>query len=325
MIDQSNKKSVELEAKSFLIAALYHFVNLEKIENWQKKFQNICTKNSLFGTILIAPEGINGTIAGRHNNIISFVTWLHQQIEFENTEIKYSQNNICPFNRMKVRLKKEIVTMGKPDICPSKSRGIYVKPSEWNKFISSPDVLIVDTRNDYEVAIGKFKNAINPNTTSFREFPRWADKFSSKKQDKKQVKIAMYCTGGIRCEKSTAYLKKIGFEEVYHLEGGILKYFEEVPSNQSLWQGECFVFDNRVSVNHKLEKGSYALCNACRHPLSLDDMKSASYQNGISCPHCISRTTTKQKERFRERQKQIEIAQKRGKKHLGAELRNDKY
>ena len=317
MIDQANIETFELEQKPFLIAALYHFVSLEKTKVWQKRFEQICAKHSLFGTILIASEGINGTIAGNHENVNDFVTWLHNQTEFKNVEIKYSQGNSCPFNRMKVRLKKEIVTMGKPQINPSKLKGVYIEPSDWNEFISSPEVLVIDTRNEYEVAIGKFKNAVSPKTNSFRDFPNWADKLALSEKSKKQRKIAMYCTGGIRCEKSTAYLKKLGFDEVYHLKGGILKYFEDVPSNDSLWQGECFVFDNRVSVDHSLQKGTYELCNACRHPLSEDDITSSSYQTGISCPHCISKTTTQQKERFKERQKQIKLAQKRGQKHIG--------
>ncbi len=318
MTNQVDKKYFDLEQKPFLIVAFYHFVNLEKIESWQRQFKKICAKYSLFGTILIAREGINGTIAGNHNGINSFVIWLREQSEFKKIAIKYSQNDICPFNRMKVRLKKEIVTMGKPDINPSNSRGVYIKPQDWNELILSPDVLVIDTRNVYEVEIGRFKNALNPSTKSFRDFPKWADNFALSKKNKKKSKIAMYCTGGIRCEKSTAYLKKIGFDEVYHLKGGILKYLEEVPLSQSLWQGECFVFDNRVSVNHKLQKGAYALCNACRHPLSDNEIKSSSYQSGISCPYCISKTTSQQKERFKERQKQIKLARYRGQKHIGA-------
>ena len=325
MTDQANKNKFEIKQKSFLIIAFYHFVSLEKVGLWQAKIKKICSDNSLLGTILIAPEGINGAIAGDHIGINDFVDWLHEKTEFEKIEIKYSQDNNCPFNRMKVRLKKEIVTMGKPDIDPSNSKGVYIKPCDWNEFISSPDVLIIDTRNDYEVAIGKFKNAIDPDTTSFRDFPQWAENFALKTKNKKYNKIAMYCTGGIRCEKSTAYLKKIGFDEVYHLKGGILKYLEEVPSNQSLWHGECFVFDNRVSVNHKLQKGAYSLCNACRHPLSEKEVKSSSYQKGISCPYCILKTTNQQKERFKERQKQIELARKRGHKHIGAQLKRSKY
>ena len=316
------KKALEMIKRSeetpFLIAALYHFVSLNKIDEWQTKIKNCCDEQSLFGTILIAPEGINGTIAGSHKGIDNFVNWLCNQPQFKELEIKYSQNESCPFHRMKVRLKKEIVTMGKPDINPSKSRGIYVKPQDWNNLISSPDVLVVDTRNDYEIAIGQFKDAINPNTTSFRGFPNWADNFASQRKNIKPTKIAMYCTGGIRCEKSTAYMKRLGFDEVYHLQGGILKYFEEVPSNESLWQGECFVFDDRVSVDHTLEKGAYTLCNACRQPLSEADLETSSYQPGISCPKCISKTSPKQKERFKERQKQVKLAQRRGQKHIGA-------
>ncbi len=306
--------------RPFLIAALYHFVKLDKIEDWKHYFSNICTKNSLFGTILIAPEGINGTIAGSRQGIKNFVKWLYEHPEFTQTEIKYSEDESCPFHRMKVRVKREIVTMGEPDINPSIIKGVYVKPQDWNKLISSPDVLVVDTRNQYEVAIGKFANAVDPNTTSFREFPKWANDFASKPKHEKSTKIAMYCTGGIRCEKSTAYMKKLGFDKVYHLQGGILKYLEEVPAKESLWQGECFVFDNRVSVDQELQKGNYSLCHACRHPLSNTDLNSDGYHAGISCPHCITKTTNEQKERFKERQKQIKLARKRGQKHIGSHI-----
>ena len=224
MTEQTHKKNSKTKQNQpYLIAALYHFVSLDNIEDWQQSFKNICAENNLFGTILIAPEGINGTIAGSHQNIENFVSWLHEHPEFKQTEIKYSEEHSCPFHRMKVRLKREIVTMGEPDINPSETKGMYVKPKDWNELISSPDVLVVDTRNDYEVAIGKFSKAVDPNTTSFREFPKWADEFASTQEHTKPTKIAMYCTGGIRCEKSTAYMKKIGFEEVYHLQGGILK------------------------------------------------------------------------------------------------------
>ena len=322
MKEQTHKKAYGIKRKRpYLIAALYKFASLHSIDGWQQSFKDICAENNLFGTILIAPEGINGTIAGSHQNIEKFVAWLYEYPEFKQTEIKYSEENNCPFHRMKVRLKREIVTMGEPHINPSETKGIYVKPQDWNELISSPDVLVVDTRNDYEVAIGKFSKAIDPNTTSFREFPKWADDFASKQKHKKPTKIAMYCTGGIRCEKSTAYMKNIGFEEVYHLQGGILKYLEKVPADQSLWQGECFVFDNRVSVDHDLQKGNYALCHACRHPLSEAELHSDGYQAGISCPHCVTKTTTEQKDRFAERQKQIKLARKRGQKHIGAILK----
>ncbi len=322
MTNQTHKKVSEIQQNPrYLIAALYHFVSLNSIEDWRQSFKHICAENNLFGTILIAPEGINGTIAGSPHSIEKFVAWLHKNPEFKQTEIKYSEADNCPFHRTKIRLKREIVTMGKPDINPSETKGIYIKPKDWNELISSPDVLVVDTRNDYEVAIGKFSKAVHPHTTSFREFPKWADEFASKHKHKKPTKIAMYCTGGIRCEKSTAYMKKIGFEEVYHLQGGILKYLEEVPSKQSLWQGECFVFDDRVSVDHKLRKGNYSLCHACRHPLLEAEMQSNSYQAGISCPHCITKTTREQRNRFAERQKQIELALKRGQKHLGVPLK----
>ena len=302
---------------SYLIAALYHFVPLEEIHEWQQKFIHICTKNHLFGTILIAHEGINGTIAGHPSEITEFVTWLYSQPEFKQTHIKYSEDSICPFHRMKVRLKKEIVTMGEPDINPAETKGVYVKPEDWNSLISSPDVLVVDTRNDYEVAIGKFAKAINPKTTSFREFPKWADDFASENQKAKPSKVAMYCTGGIRCEKSTSYLKSLGFEDVYHLEGGILKYLEKTPESESQWDGSCFVFDYRVSVEHNLKLGKYDMCFACRMPISEDDKESEYFIQGESCHHCFNTSNDKQKKRFKERQKQIELSKVKKISHIG--------
>jgi UPF0176 protein len=219
-----------------------------------------------------------------------------------------------PFSRCKVKLKNEIVTMGVSNIDPNKSVGTYVEPQDWNELISDPDVLTVDTRNEYEVKIGSFKGAINPHTKTFREFPDYAQR---EIDPQKHKKVAMYCTGGIRCEKSTAYMKSLGFEEVYHLQGGILKYLEEVPSADSLWQGECFVFDERVAVNHDLEPGSYSQCHGCRMPLNVQDMQDERYIQGESCPYCFDKTTADQRSRFRERQKQIQLAKQRGEQHMG--------
>ena len=218
---------------------------------------------------------------------------------------------------MKVRLKKEIVTMGQPKIKPSEQAGIYVAPDEWNQLISDPDVLVVDTRNSYETAIGKFRGATDPQTATFREFPAWAEALAERPATERPRKIAMYCTGGIRCEKSTALMKSIGFDEVYHLKGGILKYLEDTPEDDSLWEGECFVFDSRVSVDHHLQQGSYQLCHACKMPLSKDDMEAEQYVAGVSCPNCFEKTTEQQRARFAERARQIDLARKRGIQHIG--------
>ena len=221
-----------------------------------------------------------------------------------------------PFYRTKVKLKKEIVTMGVEGIDPREVVGTYVKPTDWNALISDPEVVLVDTRNDYEVQIGTFEGALNPNTETFREFPEYV---ANNLDPEKNKKVAMFCTGGIRCEKSTAYLKEQGFEEVYHLEGGILKYLEEVPEQETMWQGECFVFDNRVAVNHSLEKGQYDQCHACRMPITEQEMQSEQYEKGISCPHCFDKVTDEQRARFAERQRQVELAKERGEDHIGAD------
>lgn len=309
------------DTSDYVIAALYKFVTLSDIESWQEKLRNITSNLNMAGTILIAEEGLNGTVAGRFDAIGQFVNWLRASDEFSSIDVKYATDTHCPFHRMKVRLKREIVSMGRPEVQPDKMTGTYVAPEDWNDLISDPDVLVVDTRNDYEVAIGQFKGAVNPHTDSFRQFPDWAAKLAELPEENRPKKLAMYCTGGIRCEKSTALMKQIGFDEVYHLKGGILKYFEDVAEADSLWQGECFVFDNRVAVDHGLNKGQYDMCHACRMPLSDEDMKSNAYQAGVSCPHCITNTSTEQRHRFAERQKQIQLAKQRGETHIGVNPR----
>ena len=219
-----------------------------------------------------------------------------------------------PFHRMKVRLKREIVAFGVPELNPARNAGTYVKPEDWNALINDPDVVVIDTRNDYEVAIGTFEGAINPETRAFRELPARIAEESSLKG---KPKVAMFCTGGIRCEKSTAYMRSLGFDEVFHLEGGILKYLETVPEEESLWRGECFVFDNRVSVKHGLELGSYELCHGCRQPLSVEEVKDKRFRPGICCPKCHDTITDDQHKRFAERQKQMKLARERGERHLG--------
>jgi len=295
---------------------MYKFVALEDFQTLREPLHQVMQDNGVRGTLLLASEGINGTVAGSREGIDALLTWLQQDPRLADIVYKESLDDSNPFHRTKVKLKKEIVTMGVEGIDPKRVVGTYVKPEEWNALISDPDVILVDTRNDYEVQVGTFKGAVNPHTETFREFP---DYVKENLDPEKNRKVAMFCTGGIRCEKSTAYLKEQGFDEVYHLEGGILKYLEEVPQENSLWEGECFVFDNRVTVNHQLEKGSYDQCHACRLPLTAEQMQSDKYQAGISCPSCYDSLSDEQRERFIERQKQMQLAQQRGEAHLGAD------
>ena len=271
-------------------------------------------EHGIRGTILLAQEGINGTVAADRNNMDHLLAFLKSDARLADLSYKESYTNQPPFLRSRVKLKKEIVTMGIEGIDPKRVVGTYIKPTDWNALIKDPDVLLVDTRNDYEVQVGTFKDALNPKTESFRDFPGYV---KEKLDAKKHTKVAMFCTGGIRCEKSTAYLKEQGFDEVYHLKGGILKYLEEVPAEESLWEGECFVFDDRVTVNHQLEKGVYEQCNACRMPITAKEQLSNQFQQGVSCPHCFDNTTEQQKARFAEREKQMSLAQLRGESHIG--------
>lgn len=300
------------------VCALYKFVRLEDFEALREPLQQQMLNHQVKGTLLLAIEGINGTIAGPAEGIEAVLSWLEKHPNLGEIVTKESYHGANPFNRTKVKLKKEIVTMGVEGIDPRHVVGTYVKPDDWNALISDPEVLLVDTRNDYEVEIGTFKDAKNPNTTTFREFPDYVKENLDTEQHKK---VAMFCTGGIRCEKSTAYLKEQGFDEVYHLEGGILKYLEEVPEEESLWQGECYVFDGRVAVNHKLEKGQYDMCNACRLPITEDDKQSDQYEAGVSCPKCFGTHTDEQLKRFRDREKQVQLAKTRGIEHVGGQAK----
>ncbi len=299
-----------------LVAALYKFVEIDDLLSLQSNLYEICEKNNIMGTILIANEGINGTISGKNNEINQTISLLKSDKRFANIEIKYSSTNKQPFHRMKVRLKKEIVTIGLPEINPNKKVGTYVKPEDWNDLISDPNVIVIDTRNKYETKIGSFQNALDPETSSFREFPDWVKKFKSSKENANK-KIAMFCTGGIRCEKASSLMKEEGFEDVYHLQGGILKYLETIDKENSLWNGECFVFDQRVCLTDELEVGSYKMCFACRMPITEEEMQNEKYIEGISCIYCYDKTTKEKKERFGSRQKQILLAKERGEKHLG--------
>lgn len=299
-----------------VVCALYKFVTLDDYQSMKQPLLDFMLKHEVRGTLLLAKEGINGTVAGSRAGIDALLAYLKSDPRLAELSYKESYTDTAPFMRSRVKLKREIVTMGVEGIDPKRVVGTYVKPKDWNQLISAPDVLLVDTRNDYEVQVGTFKHAINPKTDSFREFP---DYVKTHLDPQKHKKVAMFCTGGIRCEKSTAFLKEQGFEEVYHLEGGILKYLEDVPQEESLWEGECFVFDDRVTVNHQLEKGDYDQCHACRLPITDEDKQSPLYQRGVSCPHCYDQTTDEQKQRFAEREKQIQLARARGEAHIGQE------
>lgn len=297
-----------------VVLALYKFTNLDNFHHLRRPLLELCQAHGVKGTILLAQEGINGTVAGPRAGIDALLAFLKADGRFEGLSAKESYDETPPFYRMKVKLKKEIVTLGQPGVDPNKLVGTYVKPKDWNALLADPEVVLLDTRNTYEYDVGTFKNAINPLTTNFREFPE----FISKNLDpKKHKKVAMFCTGGIRCEKASSYMLQQGFEEVYHLEGGILKYLEEVPADHSLWEGECFVFDNRVTVDHQLDKGHYEMCHACRHPVSEEDMQSEHYVKDISCPHCFEAQTEENRARAAERAKQMDLAVKRGYQHLG--------
>lgn len=302
--------------QQIVVSALYHFVQLNDYEDMRKPLYDYLVENHIKGTILLAKEGINGTIAGTQDAIDRLHAHLRADPRLENLRTKESYDDSMPFYRTRVKLKKEIVTMGVQDLDPNHIVGTYVKPEDWNELISDPEVMLIDTRNEYEVAIGTFKNAINPKTETFRQFPEYVKK---NMDPKKHKKVAMFCTGGIRCEKSTAYLKTQGFEEVYHLQGGILKYLENVAEDKTMWDGECFVFDNRVSVDHQLNKGSYDQCHACRLPITEQDKASEKYIQGVSCPTCYDKKTASQRERFAERERQMQLAKVRGEEHIGSE------
>jgi UPF0176 protein len=298
-----------------VVAALYRFVALDNYREMREPLLDECLAAEVKGTLLLASEGINGTIAGARKGIDRVLGYLKGDPRLAQLDHKESFDESMPFYRMKVKLKREIVTMGVEGIDPNLVVGTYVKAQDWDQLVNDPDVLLIDTRNDYECSIGSFKGAVDPHTTSFREFPEYV---RSQLDPDKQKKVAMFCTGGIRCEKASAYMLQEGFDEVYHLQGGILKYLEEVPQERSTWEGECFVFDNRVAVNHQLEKGQYDQCYGCRMPITEEEKQSDKYQKGICCPHCYDKLTPDQIARFSERQKQIELANARGENHVGA-------
>ncbi|PWW38380.1 UPF0176 protein [Idiomarina loihiensis] len=297
----------------YICAALYKFVELNDYKELREPLYQTLIANDVKGTLLLAREGINGTICGTREAIDNVLNYLRSDERFADIEHKESPSDEQAFYRTKVKLKKEIVTLGVDWVDPKSSAGTYVDPEKWNDLIADPEVLVIDTRNEYEYAVGTFEGAINPKTDTFREFPEYVKQHLDPEKHKK---VAMFCTGGIRCEKSTAYLKEQGFDEVYHLKGGILKYLEMMPEDNSRWNGECFVFDQRVTVKHGLEQGEYDQCYACRMPITAEEMQSEHYQKGVSCPHCYDKTSTEQKERFAERERQIQLAKVRGEKHI---------
>lgn len=300
-----------------IACALYHFARIADPAAVRGPLLDLCNAQGIKGSLLLAGEGINGTIAGTPEGIDAVLAHIRAMPGFADLEWKTSPAPKMPFGKMKVKLKREIVTMGQPDVDPKASVGHYVAPADWNALISAPDVAVIDTRNDYEIAIGTFQGAVDPETRSFREFPAWweanKDRFHNKR-------IAMFCTGGIRCEKSTNWLMQQGIEDVYHLKGGILKYLEEVPADQSLWNGECYVFDERVSLGHGLVPGNKSSCGACRRPLFPEDRARPEFEEGVQCHHCVAEYSDADRARFRERQKQMKLAEARGERHLGAEL-----
>lgn len=318
---QSDTPTIGNEPSSELpitVCALYKFVALDDYQALQATFLEQLNAQNIKGTLLLALEGLNGTVSGTQLAINNFLAWLKSDSRFNDIDYKLSYHRDQPFHRTKVKLKREIVTMGVEGIDPNKVVGTYVDARDWNNLISDPETVLIDTRNEYEFNIGSFENAINPHTETFREFPDYVKK---ELDPKKHKKVAMFCTGGIRCEKASAYMKEQGFEEVYHLKGGILKYLEDVEKENTLWNGECFVFDERVAVNHDLKKGQYDQCHACRHPITEQDKQSTEYVPGVSCPRCYASLSDQQRERFLERERQVQLAKRRGETHIGSDSR----
>ncbi len=301
----------------YSVAALYKFSLIENPETLQVELRKKLKNNLITGTILVGEEGLNGTIAGEQANLKLALKYIKSIHGFFDLDIKHSESKENPFARLKIKLKKEIVTIGDESIDPNKIVGQYIDPENWNDLISDENTILIDTRNDYEYSIGTLKNSINPNTVKFREFPEWVKNQNFTKEDKETKKVAMFCTGGIRCEKASSFMKKDGFNNVNHLKGGILKYFEAVDEQDSMWIGECFVFDDRVSVRHDLSVGTFDMCHGCRMPITEEDKKSLSYIKGVACHKCFNEKTEEQKARYMSRQKQIEIARGRNEKHIG--------
>ena len=302
----------------FKVAALYKFSQIDNPLEVQIYLKKTLKNLSIYGTILVGNEGINGTIASRDKkNLNKALMYLKNLDGFKDLDIKFSNSEKKPFIRLKIKLKQEIVTIGDKSVDPTKNVGEYVNPEDWNSLIEEENILLIDTRNDYEYSIGSFKDSVNPKTQKFRDFPEWLKVQNFTREDKNSKKVAMFCTGGIRCEKASSLMKNEGFKKVYHLKGGILKYFESISKENSLWDGECFVFDDRVSVKHDLSVGDYEMCHGCRMPITETDKISQKYIQGVSCPNCFDQTTEEQKSRYMSRQKQIDLAKQRNQKHIG--------
>lgn len=297
------------------VASFYRFIDVADPAGLKEALFGVCRERGLLGTVLVAPEGINGTLAGAEADLHDVLLWIETQLGLDAAlDARWTETNDAPFRKLRVRLKKEIVTLGRPDLKPHERAGTYVAPEDWNALIENPDVLIVDTRNRYEIEVGAFPGAADPGTDSFREFPDYARDLAAAGTDRP---VAMYCTGGIRCEKATALMLELGFERVYHLEGGILNYLESVPAGENRWKGECFVFDTRVAIDRDLAEGGYVQCHACRRPLSQEDLASPDYREGLSCPHCIGDLDADRKARLEERRRQVRLARERGETHIG--------
>ena len=303
------------------VVSFYRFFDLADPESFREELQALCDRLGLLGTILVATEGFNGTVAGEAPAVNELFGWLQRASGTESDlDARWTDATAAPFRRMRVKVKKEIVTLGRPDILPHRRTGQYVPPQQWNELLDNPDVLVIDTRNHYEIEVGTFPGAIDPGNDSFREFPDFAKELADTSRDRP---LAMFCTGGIRCEKATALMLELGFDNVYHLQGGILNYLEKVPAGKNRWQGECFVFDTRVAVDRDLAEGGYVQCHACRRPLSMDDMRSPDYREGVSCPKCVNEADEDRRARLEERRRQVALAEKRGEAHIGPKVGQD--
>ena len=297
------------------VVSLYRFLDLEDPETFRDQLKDLCDAEGLLGTMLVASEGFNGTLAGSESSIHSVMNWIRERFDItQELDARWNDADEAPFRKMRVKVKNEIVTLGRPDILPHKGTGEHVNADRWNELISDPDVLVIDTRNHYEIEVGTFPGAIDPGNDSFREFPDFAKELAAESTDRP---LAMFCTGGIRCEKATALMLELGFDDVYHLQGGILNYLAEVDEDKNQWNGECFVFDTRVAVDRDLAEGGYVQCHACRRPLSADDMQSPDYKEGVSCPRCVDEADEGRLARLEERRKQVALAAARGDTHIG--------
>ncbi len=300
------------------VVSFYRFLDLEDPQSFRDELQTLCDELGLLGTILVAAEGFNGSIAGSAETVRSVFNWICERNKIvDELDARWTESGEAPFRRMRVKVKKEIVTLGRPDILPHRATGEHVGLERWNELIADPNVLVIDTRNHYEVEVGTFPGAMDPGNDSFREFPEFARELAETSTDRP---LAMYCTGGIRCEKAAALMLQLGFNEVYHLRGGILNYLSEVADDDNRWQGECFVFDTRVAVDRDLAEGGYVQCHACRRPLSSEDLRSTDYREGVSCPHCINEADEDRLARLEERRRQVALAAKRGDRHIGPKV-----